>query len=521
MPALRIVAVFTALVLASPALAATPIYRSVGSQPGVLQDGAGNPLTVTDRAVFTLALIDGIGVGDVIQYDSDGDDAVDSLAFISARRSSTDFTVTSATGGSPVPAGPTSAWQIFRAYATLAAAVNSNTNVGVDLGGSENPAIAALLRDFDAFDGGKDLVAADQRWNVACYDDGAPDDTLVYVQGPWVTDANHPLRIFTPVGAQEVGRSQRHGGTWGTGYRRTHALHIVDRDVWLEGLSIRQERILGGVTDPNYDNRVFMVHTGSQGSDIRISHCFGQQAVTSTFARTFDFFEDLPSGGKSTTVRVWNSIGITDSADPGSAAFLSNGKAATFWFNCTGIATNGASAFYSDDLVAGAPAATVVNGLGYSDGGQAVHIQGLAAKFSISFTAVNDTSINPSTNATEQSSNRLGQTFSFAGADAGDYHLAAEDQGARGFGENLSASSVFPFADDIDGQLRPTTGPWDLGADEFPHPPMVDAGMDEVDAGPAGSKHVTVGCGCSSLDGLAAWGALWALRRRRHQRRAE
>lgn len=510
MDALRVV-LFAALLFNTAALAATPLYRSVGSQAGVLQDGLGNPLTVTpERAVFTLPLDDRIGVGDVIQYDSEHDDAVDSLAFISARLSATEYAVTSATGGRPTLAGPTSAWQIFRAYRTLAAAVNANVNTGAELGGSENPSIAQLLRDFDVFDGGLDLVAADQSWNVACYDDGVPDDTLVYVQGPWVTDATHPVRIFTPVGPLEVGRSQRHDGTWGTGYRRTHALHIRDKDVWLEGLSIRQERILGDVNDPAYDNRVFMVHTGSQGSDIRISHCFGQQAVTSTFARTFDFFEDLPSGGRNTTVRVWNSIGVTDSADPSSAAFLSNGKAATFWFNCTGIATHGASAFYSDNDVAGAPTATIVNGLGYSDGGQAVHVQGTAAKFAISFSAVNDVSINASTNSTEQASNRLGQVFSFV--DAGNYHLAVDDQA---FGDNLSASPVFSFTDDIDGEARPASGPWDIGADEFPHPAVPDAGMDEVDAGTGGPKRDVVSCGCSSLEGFAAWGVLWALRRKR------
>ena len=46
-----------------------------------------------------------------------------------------------------------------------------------------------------------------------------------------------------------------------------------------------------------------------------------------------------------------------------------------------------------------------------------------------------------------------------------DYHLAATDLGAKGFGANLSADPTYPFAVDFDGLTR--TVPWDIGATIF------------------------------------------------------
>lgn len=61
------------------------------------------------------------------------------------------------------------------------------------------------------------------------------------------------------------------------------------------------------------------------------------------------------------------------------------------------------------------------------------------------------------------SSPRQNQTFTFVNPGT-DYHLAAGDLGALGFGTNLSGAN-FAFDDDVDGQLREAV--WDIGADQF------------------------------------------------------
>ncbi len=57
---------------------------------------------------------------------------------------------------------------------------------------------------------------------------------------------------------------------------------------------------------------------------------------------------------------------------------------------------------------------------------------------------------------------RTAQTFTFVNAGGGDYHLAAGDAGAKGFGISDPGSGA--FSDDVDGGTR--TGAWDIGFDQ-------------------------------------------------------
>ena len=50
--------------------------------------------------------------------------------------------------------------------------------------------LAAALRDFDAYSGGTDLVAAGESYAIACYDDGMADDLIVHVGPPWITTSS-------------------------------------------------------------------------------------------------------------------------------------------------------------------------------------------------------------------------------------------------------------------------------------------------------------------------------------------
>lgn len=98
----------------------------------------------------------------------------------------------------------------------------------------------------------------------------------------------------------------------------------------------------------------------------------------------------------------------------------------------------------------------------------------LRARNNILYNQVNDPNIsNPvscnynSTDrgtATGGANDRVNQTFSFEDPGNDDYHLKYYDQGARGWGTS-TLSSI--FTDDIDGETRPGSGSWDIGADQF------------------------------------------------------
>jgi hypothetical protein len=470
-----------AALVAVPALANYPIYRSVGAQSAALQKGQPGTLSIVNNiASFSEPLSDRIGQGDVIQYDTDADGVPDAIAFIYLRNSSTSVEVRDHGFYAAASVASTSQWAIFRAYNSLASAANTAVRPGLPRGGTENPAIDAALRNFDNFVGGKSLVNQ-ENWNFACYDDGVVDDQLVVIGPPWVTDDPHRIRIFTPHTSTEAGLNQRHDGTWGKGYRRSAGIQGNVHDLYLEGLSIRQGQPLGGAADPQLDNRVFTFHTANDGADLRIGDCFGEHADPSptSSARAFEFVEDQPPGTATTTVRAWNNIGITQATGAsGSAAFSSGTSATMYWFNCTASAPNGATAFLIDNAPA-SRAPELLNALGYSVGGSALLVRPGAELPLVTYSAVNDNSLTAAAIAAGSANNRVNQTFTFVGTN--DLHLAPTDLGARGGGANLSADSALPIQDDVDGETRPTL--WDIGADQMgPRSVAPDAGTG-VDAG--------------------------------------
>ena len=76
-------------------LTSTALFRSVGITATALASGAANALTISgSTATFGSGLPTNIGVGDVIQYDSDGNSSIDALAFIHGKNiSDTVYTV--------------------------------------------------------------------------------------------------------------------------------------------------------------------------------------------------------------------------------------------------------------------------------------------------------------------------------------------------------------------------------------------------------------------------------------------
>lgn len=129
--------------------------------------------------------------------------------------------------------------------------------------------------------------------------------------------------------------------------------------------------------------------------------------------------------------------------------------------NCNGIYHEGGAtaAWYSNTM------ARCANGY-FREGGTVLAKNCLATACTTDFGGSYDGSsdYNASEDTTAPGSNsRVSQTFTFAGT--GDYHLAAGDGGARGFGVSLAADGSFPFSDDVDAETR--TGSWDIGADQY------------------------------------------------------
>ena len=99
----------------------TVLYRSVGTTAAALESGTTNALTISgSTATFASGLADNIGVGDAIQYDSDGNSTIDAIAFIHGRTSSTEYTVKDAAGNAPTAVAGDNDWGLYRAYTSLA-----------------------------------------------------------------------------------------------------------------------------------------------------------------------------------------------------------------------------------------------------------------------------------------------------------------------------------------------------------------------------------------------------------------
>jgi hypothetical protein len=204
---------------------ATQIFRSVGPSATGLLDSDNSHADLLNSitggvATFEVALADNIGVGDVVIIDTGGTDqtidASDTLLFIHSRTSSTSYTLRTHTGSIPTDmAVANDTWQIYRAHISMGQADN----------GTVNSTLSGLGFSFNG--GGRDLLANNEEWNIACYANGTTADTTGATIDGWNTGAYNFLRFYTPVNASEVGVSQRHAGKWDE-----NKFRIETVDIW-------------------------------------------------------------------------------------------------------------------------------------------------------------------------------------------------------------------------------------------------------------------------------------------------
>jgi hypothetical protein len=425
------------------------IFRSAGTDVAALATSTSEVSITGTTAAFVVPLPARIGVGDVIEYDANGDGIRDSLAFIHGRLSATVFQVRDDRGMTPrATSTPTATWGVFRAYPSLAAAVDRNA------GGTRNPAITAAT--FDGYTGGRDLVAANERLQVACYDDGL-DSVAVQICNAsytrtctpaesWTTDASHYLRIFTPVAATEVGVSQRHTATPDRGYRRTNALVMYEGHVRIDGLSLLRSTMGFG--------RSYYVETQGTGGEIWISNSFGWSTIPAP-SKIYDIWDTNAAlvGSAYTVVKLWNDIAINDATDEPRGGFYVNSDRGEAYIDACTAYVMGGGAFVQASL----SRATIKNSIGVSTSVNPAFVTDNNF-VGIESSAANDASIGGPVNGTN---NTASLPITFRNTAAHDLHLDPAVAALRGTGLDLSSS----FSTDIDGDPRPA-GAWDIGADQ-------------------------------------------------------
>jgi hypothetical protein len=404
------------------------IFRSVGpGNSSPLATGSGNTFMITgSTAIFASALPDRVGVGDAIQYDSDLNGSIDSIAFIHLRVSSTEYVVKNAAGDHPQAVVSDNDWAIYRAYTSLYNAER----------GTENSGLNASVRSFETWSDGHDLVANGLTWNIACYADGVDTDGVNI--GGWNTGPDNYIRIFTPATPAAVGTSQRHPGSWS--YSRyileatgEAALGIYEAYTKVEGLQL-------GV-DTSGSSWPGIVNVGA--SNIELSHSLVAQ--TGGSASTDGVCVLAGAAG----TRIWNSVVSDVNCDciwsEGGDAFIYNVTVAGC--GCSGVDA-GTGSFAAKNVLASWASES---GFDHSTGG--------------SLTCTYCASFDGSADDHGGTGNLINRTFTFVDRPGGDFHLDSSDTGARDQGVDLSADPDLAFSDDIDGDIR--SGTWDIGADEF------------------------------------------------------
>ncbi|MCK9379229.1 MAG: LamG domain-containing protein, partial [Candidatus Moranbacteria bacterium] len=428
---------------------ATAIYRSIAPSMSTYLDRgvdeSGTDLSVSGTTLtLENAAPDNVGVGDAIQYDSDGNSSIDAIAFISARASSTSFTVQARDGANPVAVTNDQDWQIFRAYTTL-----DNAE-----GGAENT--ANIDDDVDDFDisvsrnDGKDIYTSNEQWNIAAYANGTTADTVAVDINGWTTAPQNYIKIYTPVNSNEVGVSQRHEGKWDDSKYRlviNDGTGILEEEDFfrIDGLQVE-------TTNPSASGRQCINFTNlTTGGKIYVSNnivrghssvAYNQKGIN-YYGTTniIDFY-------------IYNNIVYNFINNSSSDGFYLGGLVSNWYvynntvYNCyTGFfALGGADPYYFNNIAQGC-----IDGFGA--------IKDASSNYNISNTSQSDAdSVNATFNGYK--------TVSFVDSANYDFHLDSSDTSARSAGVNLWDDSVLSVREDIDGDPRSEVGSWDIGADE-------------------------------------------------------
>ena len=426
----------------SHAEAATAIYRSVGvGSTAPITSGASNALTITgSTATFVSDLPTNIGVGDVIQYDSDGNNSIDAIAFIHGRTSATEYTVKTAAGAAPTAVTGDNNWGIYRAYTSL---------FNAERGWDENTSIDVSVRNFDTWSNGKDLTATDEIWNIALYGNGTIADGYVSFAN-WTTDATRYIRLFTPVSVNEVGASQRHSGVWDD--TKYHISHTMTADY---------QSALGDLPQYTRAEGIQIEYTGGAfvspiGIAFSASGYVGYNIVTSTDTTGVGIYK----GSTAAMCYIYNNI--VYNVGVGIYAYGSGGTPSAYIYNNTVYNSVGTYAYDTRAWSTGPGTGHMLkNNICYRSSGTCFPTESVNYESGTGFNLSSDATApgtNPFTNKTLDDID-----FVSTASSSEDLHIQATSV-AKDVGTDLSSDGAFPFNTDVDTETR--LGTWDIGADE-------------------------------------------------------
>jgi hypothetical protein len=432
---------------------ATAIYRSLApSATGSIASGtspANSMIIAGTSVIFGTAPGDTIGVGDAIQYDSDNNGTVDSIAFISGRTSGTVYTIQDRTGGTPTSTSATDYdWSIFRAYTSLQNATGSST------GGTENTGLADAVEHFDigwSSAHGKDIYKYNQQWNISAYANSTTADSTATTISGWTTYPTNYLKIYTPTATTEVGTNQRAQGKWDDSKYRmeiTNGNAIVSYTNFFraEGIQIKIT-----AANNNWDRGIYST-PGNGTAETQISSCIIRGVFSGTTDGAFGIFAWQSAGSSSSVVKIWNNI-IYDFIN-GSNSNIAGITIAGVW---NGYVYNN-TVYHNYYGISGSSITSAKNNISYNNTDNYIN----------SFDTSSTNNLTSGTDPQMPTANkRENVTVTFADAANGDFHLASTDAGARNYGADLSTDAYLPITTDIDGHTRPTgTNIVDIGADE-------------------------------------------------------
>jgi hypothetical protein len=415
-------------------------YRSVSpGSTAAIAEGSGNKMQIEGlTARFESFVPPHVGVGDAIQYDTDGDAIVDAVAFVHGRVSNTELALRTSDGNNAPETVDNTDWQIFRAYTSLNDALHGRENAGID----------AALRNFDPNSNTKDLVADNEVWKIACYGNG-PDTTPV-LEDAFTTDATHYLEIFTPNRPWQTGASQRHAGKWDP-----DAYHLVasNSDVvnFISGNHIRVDGLQVYLESVDASNQKAMEFNTPGNGDLRISNSIFRGVGVSNFS--FHSGLVIWSAG-SGEARIWNNIAYDFERPNGVDGIAFHLHDPQFMFYVYNNTAHGSRCGFGEDF--GTPI-IAKNNLSYGNTNNYCGVFEAASSNNLSGPTGTDA---PGSNAFNASS------VLFVDEAGDDFHLDKTNAAARGTGVNLSQDPFIPILDDIDGQPRPAGAPFDLGADQ-------------------------------------------------------
>src|SRR3989339_894726 len=410
----------------------SPVYFSVGTSTTDKKGSATTIVVTAGAATITgLAGTENIGVGDKIYFG-----ATKNSVYIRGKTDATHWDVSTGNGKKPTISS-TSCDSIKRAFNSLNTAMDGSTP------GASN---AVHLNT-------KGLVAGAYQLFIPCYADGN-DDTRVSVSG-WTTNATHGIKIFTPNNTStECNQTQRHNGTWSTGYRLaclTTAFYALKADVQnnvtIEGLRITATGVSNaGILLSNTDGCV-------------IKECIIKSCAIEGI-RNFN-----PSDGKKNYI-INNII-----YDNGGSGIITGNDAysseITYIYNNT-IMGNGSYGVWLWRYGSGTTHSAILkNNICHANASGDYYAN--ATTGTSTYDLFNCISTDGTADDFGGSGNVVSTTLEFKDSTNNDFHLNINDAPAVDNGLSLAADTYYPFSTDIDGVSRPVNSGWDIGASEMPY----------------------------------------------------